>query len=83
MAKFLLVILSAWILVDAANAAEDKTSKDWNECKRVCLEEYPESKVKVRKIRGRTIDMNVTTPEGEKLVLTCFRNDYTLVTKGE
>jgi len=83
MAKFLLVILSAWLLVTDVHASEDRTSKDWNECKKVCLEEHPESKVKVKKIRGRTIDMAVTTPEGEKLTVTCMRNDYTLVTKGE
>jgi hypothetical protein len=83
MARFLLVAFTAWILVDPAFASEDRTSKDWNECKKVCLEEHPESEVKVQKIRGRKIDMTVVTPDGERITVTCFRNDYTLVTKGE
>ena len=64
-----------------AYAASDRTSEDWNKCKKAALESYEDSQVEVKKIRGRSIDMKVKTPEGEVLLVTCFRNDYTLVVK--
>ena len=64
-----------------AFAATDRTSEDWNKCKKAALEQHANAEVKIKKIRSRNIDMYVTLPDGEKLVLTCFRNDYSIVTK--
>jgi len=78
--KYLTAMLIACLMSTGAHAART-INGDWNKCKKEALCEHPDSEVKVKKIRGRFIEMSVKTPDGELLVLKCFRNDYTLVTK--
>jgi len=78
--KYVTAILIACLMSTGAYA-KGSINGDWNKCKQRALCERPDSVVKVKKIRGRSIDMSVKTPDGELLILKCFRNDYTLVTK--
>ena len=75
------IVATLLVLFGTTAFAADRTSEDWNKCKKAALEQHANAEVKVKKIRSRNIDMYVTLPDGEKLVLTCFRNDYSIVTK--
>lgn len=75
------IVATLLVLFGTTALAADRTSEDWNACKKAALAKHESAEVKIKKIRSRNIDMYVTLPDGEKLVLTCFRNDYSIVTK--
>lgn len=75
--KNLMIGLLSLLVVQSASAST--INKDYTACKTKVTDHCEACQVKVRTIRGRTIDMNVHIPDYGKVVLTCFRNDYRIV----
>jgi len=76
--NFMIGLLSLFLVVPASAGT---MSEDYNVCKTEVVDHCGNCRVEVKKIKGKTIDMKVYIPDYGKVVLTCFRNDYHIVSR--
>ena len=66
------IVATLLVLFGTTAFAADRTSEDWNKCKKAALVQHADAEVKIKKIRSRNIDMHVTLPDGRETRLDLF-----------
>jgi len=74
-----MVGLLSLLVVQSASAGT--INGDYTACKSEVIDHCDNCRVKPKTIRSKTIDMIVNIPDYGKVVLTCFRNDYRIVSR--
>ena len=76
--KALLAIVLAFAITPAFAGTKEE---DFSACKTAVKAAYPENKVKLKKIKRNTIEIQVITPENTRSTVACNRNSLALSEK--